>query len=69
MNETRKPPVSETGFHQDIETEVGEFGSSVAESNDELVHALNRLRVTYKVLLTGQSVTDAPEILREVEDP
>jgi hypothetical protein len=68
MNETKKPPGSETGFHQDVETKLVKWVRGVAESNDELVHALNRLRVSYKVLLSGESVTDAPEILREVDD-
>jgi hypothetical protein len=40
----------------------------VAESNIELMHALDRLRVSYTVLLGGDSVSDAPEVLRQVED-
>jgi hypothetical protein len=68
MNETKKPPSSETGFPQDVEIKLVNWVRGVAESNDELVHALNRLRVSYKALLSGESVTDAPEILREVED-
>jgi hypothetical protein len=39
----------------------------VAASNNELVDALNRLRLSYKVLLAGEPVTDAHEILRQVE--
>jgi hypothetical protein len=71
MNETKKPPSSEfleTGFRQDVEMELVNWIRGVAESNIELVHALDRLRVSYKVLLDGDSVTDAPEILRQVED-
>jgi hypothetical protein len=68
MNETRKPPSSETGFRQDVEMKLVNWVRGVAESKDELAHALNRLRVSYKVLLSGGPVTDAPEILREVED-
>jgi hypothetical protein len=68
MNETKKPPSSETGFRQDVEMKLVNWVRGVAESNDELVHALNRLRVSYKVLLSGEPVTDAQEILREVED-
>jgi hypothetical protein len=71
MNEPKKPPGSEfldTGFPRDTEMKLVNWVRGVAESNDELVHALNRLRVSYKVLLSGESVTDAPEILREVED-
>jgi hypothetical protein len=68
MNETKKPPSSETGFRQDVEMKLVNWVRGVAESNDELVHALNRLRVSYKVLLSGEPVTDAQEILKEVED-
>jgi hypothetical protein len=71
MIEPKKPPVSEfpeTGFRHDTEMKLVNWVRAVAESNNELVHALNRLRVSYKVLLRGESVTDAPEILREVED-
>jgi hypothetical protein len=71
MIEPKKPPASEfpeTGFRQDTEMKLVNWVRAVAESNNELVHALNRLRVSYKVLLSGESVTDAPEILREVED-
>jgi hypothetical protein len=65
MNETKKPPSSETGFRQDVEMKLVNWVRGVAESNDELVHALNRLRVSYKVLLSGEPVTDAQEILKE----
>jgi hypothetical protein len=71
MNEPKKPPASEfldTGFRQDTEMKLVNWVRGVADSNDELVHALNRLRVSYKMLLSGESVTDAPEILREVEN-
>jgi hypothetical protein len=68
MNETKRPPSSETCFRQDVEMELVNWVRAVAESNDELVHALNRLRISYKVLLSGESVTDAPEIMREPED-
>jgi hypothetical protein len=71
MIEPKKPPVSEfpeTGFRHDTEMKLVNWVRAVAESNNELVHALNRLRVSYKVLLSGESVTDAPEILKEVED-
>jgi hypothetical protein len=71
MIEPKKPPVSEfpeTGFRHDTEMKLVNWVRAVAESNNELVHALNRLRVSYKVLLRGESVTDALEILREVED-
>lgn len=71
MDETKKPPSSEflgTGFRQDGEMKLVNWVRGVAESNNELVHALDRLRASYKVLLSGKSVGDAPEILRQVED-
>jgi hypothetical protein len=39
----------------------------VVKTNDELVLALTRLRRSYKVLLAGKPVTDAEEILWQVE--
>ena len=45
MNETKKPPSSEfleTGFRQDVEMELVNWIRGVAESNIELMHALDR---------------------------
>jgi hypothetical protein len=39
----------------------------VVKSNNELVTALERLRRSYKVLLAGKPVTDAEEVLWQVE--
>jgi hypothetical protein len=39
----------------------------VVKSNDELVHALTRLRRSYKELLAGKPDTDAEAILWQVE--
>jgi hypothetical protein len=70
MNDMKKPPGSELlGFTvpQDVERQLVNWIRGVAESNNELVDALNRLRFSYKVLLAGEPVTDAHEILRQVE--
>lgn len=39
----------------------------VVVSNDELVLALKRLRRSYNMLLAGKSVTDAEEVMWQVE--
>jgi hypothetical protein len=66
----KKPPSSEfleTAF-QDTEMKLVNWIRDVTESNTELVHALNRIRGSCEVLLSGESVTDATEVLRQVED-
>ena len=71
MNETKKPPSNdflETGYRQDVEMKLVTWIRGVAKSHTELVHALNRLRVSYRALLSGESVTDASEVLRQVEE-
>jgi hypothetical protein len=70
MNDTKKPPckeLQESAVSQDLEIELVNWVRGIAESNDELVDALTRLRLSYKVLLTGEPVTDAHEVLRQVE--
>ena len=70
MNDTKKPPGSESlasDVPRDVELRLVNWIRGVAESNNELVDALNRLRLSYKVLLGGESVTDAHEILSQVE--
>jgi hypothetical protein len=70
MNETKKPPgreLLESGAPRDVESQLLTWIRGVAESNNELVDALNRLRLSYKVLLGGEPVSDANEILRQVE--
>jgi len=39
----------------------------IVKSNNELVSALSRLRRSYKALLAGMPVTDAEELLWQVE--
>jgi hypothetical protein len=62
MNDMKKPPSSEMlkpCIHPDVEMKLVNWIRGVAESNNELVQALSRLRVSYKVLLGGESVPDA----------
>lgn len=71
MDEIKTPPsreLIETGVRQDVEVKLVNWVRAVAESNNELVQALNRLRISYKVLLSGESVTDASQVLRQVDD-
>jgi hypothetical protein len=70
MNETKKPPrreLLESGAPQDVESQLLNWIRGVAESNNELVDALNRLRLSYRMLLGGEPASDANEILRQVE--
>jgi hypothetical protein len=70
MNDMKKPPGSElleVAVPEDVERQLVNWIREVAVSNNELVDALNRLRLSYKVLLAGEPVTDAQEILRQVE--
>jgi hypothetical protein len=71
MNDMKKPPGSELleiAVPEDVERQLVNWIREVAVSNNELVDALNRLRLSYKVLLAGEPVTDAQEILRQVEN-
>ena len=51
----------------DVETQLLIWIRGVVQSNHELVGAMKRLRNSYKALLAGKSVTDAEEILWQVE--
>ena len=52
---------------ESVETKLLGWIRGVLQSNDQLVEALEHLRRSYKVLQTGKSVLDAPEILWQVE--
>jgi hypothetical protein len=66
MDHVKKPPGKEL-LESAVEMQLINWIRAVTESNDELVCALNRLRLSYKALLAGEPVTDAQEILRQVE--
>jgi hypothetical protein len=51
----------------DVETQLLIWIRGVVQSNHALVGALKRLRNSHKALLAGKSVTDAEEILWQVE--
>jgi hypothetical protein len=51
----------------DVETQLLIWIRGVVQSNHELVGAMKRLRHSYKALLAGKAVTDAEEILWQVE--
>jgi hypothetical protein len=51
----------------DVETQLLIWIRGVVQSNHALVGALKPLRNSYKALLAGKSVTDAEEILWQVE--
>jgi hypothetical protein len=51
----------------DVETQLLSWIRGVVQSNHELVGAMKCLRHSYKALLAGKSVTDAEEILWQVE--
>jgi hypothetical protein len=51
----------------DVETQLLTWIRGVVRSNHDLIGAVKRLRHSYKALLAGKSVTDAEEILWQVE--
>jgi hypothetical protein len=53
--------------HDSVETKLLGWIRGILQSNDQLVEALEHLRLSYKVLQTGKSVPDAAEILWQVE--
>lgn len=53
--------------HDSAEVKLLSWVRGIVQSNDQLVGALERLRRSYKVLQTGESVPDAAEILWQVE--
>ena len=71
MSHAKKPlnnKVLEFTVPQDgIGPQLVSWVRGVVKSNNELVPALERLRRSYKVLLAGKPVTDAEELLWQVE--
>ena len=70
MDEPKKAPGRElldSHVPDDVERQLVQWIRGIVDSNNELVDALSRLRLSYKVLLNGEPVTDAPESLRQVE--
>ena len=55
------------GSQDSVETTLLRWVGGVVLSNDLLVDALEHLRSSYKVLQTGKPVSDAAEILWQVE--
>jgi hypothetical protein len=69
-NAKKSPGKKLLGFpdsQDSAETKLLRWVRGVVLSNDQLVDALERLRSSYKVLQTGNSVPDAAETLWEVE--
>lgn len=71
MSNAKKPSkekVLEFTMPQDgIGPQLVRWVRGVVKSNNELVPALERIRLSYKVLLAGNPVTDAEEVLWQVE--
>jgi hypothetical protein len=71
MSHAKKPlnnKVLEFTVPQDgIGPQLVSWVRGVVKSNNELVPALERLRRSYKMLLAGKPVTDAEEILWQVD--
>lgn len=71
MTNATKPPNKKLlgfpGSRDSVETKLLSWIRGIVQSNDELIRGLECLREPYKVLLAGQSVTDAAEILWQVE--
>jgi hypothetical protein len=71
MSHAKKPSnknVLEFNLPQDgIGPQLVSWVRGVVKSNNELVPALERLRRSYKLLLAGKPVTDAEEVLWQVE--
>jgi hypothetical protein len=51
----------------DIDTRLVNWVRGVANSNEQLVSALGRLRESYKSLLAGRPVSESEQILWQVE--
>src|SRR5579862_689649 len=49
-----------------IEDQLGKWIKQVSEANDELATALYRLKDCFELLLAGQRIADAKEVLSEV---
>jgi hypothetical protein len=71
MTNRKRPPDKEVlgfpGSQDSVEGNLLCWVRGVVQSNDQLVTALERLRSSYKVLQTGESVPDAAETLWQVE--
>jgi hypothetical protein len=50
-----------------IEHQLDKWVKQVSEANDELATALNRLKHSFELLLSGQTIADANEVLSQVE--
>lgn len=57
----------EFSIPQDGTSQLVAWVRGIVKSNNELVSALSRLRRSYKTLLAGMPVTDAEELLWQVE--
>jgi hypothetical protein len=55
------------GFRKDVGLELVDWVRTIVQSNQELVSVLERLRCSYTLLLAGTSITDAEEILWQVD--
>jgi hypothetical protein len=62
-----KKPLRFPVAQDDVTTRLLSWIRGIVQSNQELVSALERLRLSYEVLLAGTSVTDAEAILWQVE--
>jgi hypothetical protein len=50
-----------------IEHQLDKWIKQVSEANNELATALNRLKHSFELLLAGQNIADAKEVLSQVE--
>jgi len=50
-----------------IEHQLEKWITQVSEANDELATALKRLKHSFLLLLSGQKIADATEVLAQVE--
>jgi hypothetical protein len=50
-----------------IEHQLDKWIKQVSEANNELATALNRLKHSFELLLAGQKIADANEVLSQVE--
>jgi hypothetical protein len=71
MPHASKPSIKKvlefTMSHDALESQLVRWMRGVAKSNDELVLALERLRHSYRALLARTPVTDAEQVLWQVD--